>query len=733
MAGISAPSYGRKGVKVFVGCVLWLLVSLSVQVRAQDTAFWFVAPHMSETLAGNPSTPLNYPAFLAISNATGQEAHVTITRYNGANASLVNNATIAAGALYKLDFTTNANMKTIENPRGSAGSVTEFGIHITSDVKVTAYYMHNHTDSRDIFTLKGRQALGTSFYVPMQSDNAAQTGTNYVGACDQIDIVATEDNTSVTVVPKARIRIGTSGSSNAGTQLTYALNKGQTLKIMEYTVNSGSLAGTSVTATKPVAITVTEDLVSGDTSGDQIVPVNSLGTRYVVPRGYCLTTSLERFYLVGTANNTTVRIYYNASNASQYTSVTLQEGELYRYNFPTSSNAVFIESSAPVYCYQRTGYNEEGAALLPSIYSIGQNRMSYYQVQGGYEKGFLVFRAGAQNDFKISYGSISNATLNVGTVYDVPNLSTWKVARFDLPSAANNQSVTIQNAQSPFSFGYIAANYPTSNMTCYGYLSAFGEFEFADTTYICASNTSVTLDGGYAMSYLWTFPDGITTATTPSITATEEGEYTLVMNQDPNIVTATTVVRKVSAGAIGTSQTICLGTSASPLTETSPATGVQGYQWQSSPNNTTWTNITGATSPTYSPGALTATTYFRRVVTNASCGSVSSNEVCVTVIPTVTVNAIADTVVCVQTNVAEKVFTSPVTGATFVWENSNPSIGLSAGGVGNLPAFTAQNPGVATITVTPSFNNCTGTPLTFTLTVSSCVAPVNPHLRSKVD
>jgi hypothetical protein len=211
-------------------------------------------------------------------------------------------------------------------------------------------------------------------------------------------------------------------------------------------------------------------------------------------------------------------------DTTQNTSVTLQAGGLYRYNFPAGCNAVFMESSAPVYCYQRTGYNEEGAALLPSIYSIGQNRMSYYQVQGQHEMGFLVFRAGAQGDFKISYGTTSNATLTVGTVYDVPTLPDWKLVRFNLPAGANNQAVTIQNAQSPFSFGYIAANSTTNKMGSYGYFSAFGEFEFADTTYICTSNTSVTLDGGYAKSYLWTFPDGTTTAITPSITATQEGE-----------------------------------------------------------------------------------------------------------------------------------------------------------------------------------------------------------------
>ncbi len=53
-------------------------------------------------------------------------------------------------------------------------------------------------------------------------------------------------------------------------------------------------------------------------------------------------------------------------------------------------------------------------------------------------------------------------------------------------------------------------------------------------------------------------------------------------------------------------------------------TGVSGgdgtsytYQWQSSTDSVTWSNV-GSTSTTYTPGALTATTYFRAVVTNHS-------------------------------------------------------------------------------------------------------------------
>ena len=76
-----------------------------------------------------------------------------------------------------------------------------------------------------------------------------------------------------------------------------------------------------------------------------------------------------------------------------------------------------------------------------------------------------------------------------------------------------------------------------------------------------------------------------------------------------------TVYDDLVAGAIGSAQTICYNTSPAGLTDdTSPTggTGSYAYQWQSSPDNATWSNISGATSATYSPGALTTNTYFRR-------------------------------------------------------------------------------------------------------------------------
>ena len=145
--------------------IVLFFIAIAGNVAAQDTEFWFVAPHASEQEVAN--YPLNVPSFLAISNGSSQPAHVQVYHYNGGTPVIYTDI-IAPGEIYKIDYGDTTLVKQIENSRLTAGNVTQYGTHITSDVPVTAYYMINHPDSRDIFTLKGRSALGTEFYVPMQ-------------------------------------------------------------------------------------------------------------------------------------------------------------------------------------------------------------------------------------------------------------------------------------------------------------------------------------------------------------------------------------------------------------------------------------------------------------------------------------------------------------------------------------------------------------------------------------
>jgi gliding motility-associated-like protein len=80
-------------------------------------------------------------------------------------------------------------------------------------------------------------------------------------------------------------------------------------------------------------------------------------------------------------------------------------------------------------------------------------------------------------------------------------------------------------------------------------------------------------------------------------------------------------------------------------------------------------------------------------------------------------------------------FTGAVNGTVFAWTNSNTNIGLATAGNGNIASFSATNNGNAAITgnitVTPSANNCTGTPLSFNITVNPTptIAAITNQIR----
>jgi hypothetical protein len=91
-----------------------------------------------------------------------------------------------------------------------------------------------------------------------------------------------------------------------------------------------------------------------------------------------------------------------------------------------------------------------------------------------------------------------------------------------------------------------------------------------------------------------------------------------------------TVLAGLSAGTIGDSQTICYGSSTVELSQKTPADGGThnySYQWQSSPDSLSWSNISGAISTSYNPSGLNANTWFRRLVIDAVCGTTGSNKI----------------------------------------------------------------------------------------------------------
>lgn len=105
--------------------------------------------------------------------------------------------------------------------------------------------------------------------------------------------------------------------------------------------------------------------------------------------------------------------------------------------------------------------------------------------------------------------------------------------------------------------------------------------------------------------------------------------------------TLTTETNFTDGGAIAANQTICSGSTPNSFTNTTAPSGGAGvstnYQWQSSTDNSTFNDISGATSATYAHGSLTQTTYFKRGAFRTGCSTrVYSNTLTVNVVSSVT-------------------------------------------------------------------------------------------------
>ncbi|TWI83112.1 gliding motility-associated-like protein [Lacibacter cauensis] len=224
-------------------------------------------------------------------------------------------------------------------------------------------------------------------------------------------------------------------------------------------------------------------------------------------------------------------------------------------------------------------------------------------------------------------------------------------------------------------------------------------FSFGTTLTIC--------NGGTVPALPTTSSNGVTGTWSPAtVSNTASGTYTFTPTAG---VCATTQTFTVTVNPIltptfsfGTSASICIG-STIPALPTTSSNGVTG----------TWSP---ATVSNQADGVYTFTP------TAGQCAVTATYTVQVNQIPVVT--APSNITVNDGTVIPATVFTTtPATGVTINWTNSNSAIGLAASGTGNVPQFTATNTGntdiTATITVTPRINGCIGTPVTYTITVKA--------------
>jgi len=152
-------------------------------------------------------------------------------------------------------------------------------------------------------------------------------------------------------------------------------------------------------------------------------------------------------------------------------------------------------------------------------------------------------------------------------------------------------------------------------------------------TYTTLGITSVSISG-LAPGASYTYTSGLLTISgTPSVAGTYSYYVSTSGSCGSATTTGTLVINPINvSGTVSANQYVCIGTAP----RTMFLAGQQGnIQWQSSPDNATWSNITGAITNSLTGnqvGNLNQTTYFRSVLSNSFCPTVYSNTVTVTTV-----------------------------------------------------------------------------------------------------
>ncbi|WDF80747.1 DUF6443 domain-containing protein [Mucilaginibacter sp. KACC 22773] len=325
-----------------------------------------------------------------------------------------------------------------------------------------------------------------------------------------------------------------------------------------------------------------------------------------------------------------------------------------------------------------------------------------------------------------TFTNISGAT---GTGYTSGNLTATKYYRRTVTSNGqplNSNSVTVtvypQLVAGTISPATQAINYNTpASLT--GGAATGGNGTYAYQWQSSPDNTTFTnISGATGVSY-----------TSGSLTATTYYRRTVTSNGQPlnsNSVTVTVYPQLVAGTISPATQAINYNTPAS-LTG-GAATGGNGtyaYQWQSSPDNTTFTNISGATGVSYTSGSLTTTTYYRRTVTSNG-QPLNSNSVTVTVYPQLVAGTISPATQAINYNTPASLTGGAATGGNgtyaYQWQSSPDNTTFT-----NISGATGTGYTSGTLTATKYYRRAV-TSNGVTVNSASATVMVNPQLSAVI-
>jgi gliding motility-associated-like protein len=689
--------------------------------RAQSgTDFWFAPPFVTHL----HNSPGGVPIYLLLSSM-GSAATVTVSiPANGGFVPIV--VTIPASKSKRINLSAfQAQLETYPT-----NSILNTGLHITSTAAITANYEEDNTNNPEDFALKGANALGTEFYIPL---------TNYAGypnnvfaasspAFASFDIVASQNGTVVTIYSPLQV-----DGHAALTQFSITLNAGQTYSCgwtgANYQLPSTHPAGAAVHSNRPIAITVKDDSdhnPSGgcyDLIGDQIIPTNILGTDYVAVKGFLNNGGAESMFITATQNNTNIYIDGNpVAIRNMFAGETFQ---IIIDSLPTTNNSIYVRASNPVYATHVTGFGcEMGSAILPPLNCAGSHQVNFMRSTNEAFYLTLLVHASATGGFTIT--GPGTATINPASFVTVPGTGgLWKAARiqYTLADVPVDSAFSVVNNLDVFALGIINGGGATGCR--YGYFSEFvapivvnagidQTICANDTAQLAASITGGSTTGIWTTSGTGAFLPSSTTINamyvpSPSDIAATQVTLTLTSTsicfpQADQMLLKFTPAPKVNAGS---AQSICRNNPA--VTLAGSVTVATGGIWSGgagtfTPSNTTLNAVYTPTAAEIAGATLVLTL---TSTGNGSCHAVS-NSMVITFTPAPTANAGPDVTVC--SNNANVTMNGTVSGATGgIWSGGTGSFSPSATALNAVysPSATEISAGSVTLTLTTTgFGNC---------------------------
>ena len=424
-----------------------------------DTEFWFAAPDLE---ANHAQEPIRFCI-------VAYEQGATVVFEQPANPLYAQQSfQLEPNGFYVYDVSSIIGMVETQ----PYNRILNYGFYIHSDNPVSIYYEADNNNSEN-YSLKGRNALGTQFVVPMQ-----YTYENYyTSTCSRIEVVASQDDTEVTFVPSVAIK----GGGQAGVPVTVTLQRGQSYAIEAASPQGAAhLRNTRVTATKPIAVNSSDDSVNlnghYDLVGDQIVPTDLLGTDYIAIWNY---NSAEYLYFFPTEDNT--NIYLNGSNVPV---ATLNVGQEYTHHL--NAAAVYIHADRPIAVFQlsSSSASEFGGTILPQISCTG-SRKTVYKRQSTSNLVVTLIVGTAYTDGFVLNGNTTYITASDFTT--VPANPDYSYCRKNVSNyVPNNGIMALENTYDGgfFHLGILTGD--EANTWNYGYFSdyqpyAYAEFQMADT------------------------------------------------------------------------------------------------------------------------------------------------------------------------------------------------------------------------------------------------------------